>query len=180
MPETKLTLITGPSGSGKTTISHKMANLGLNVVDADTLDGLSGWFNALGEQVTFPDDACKTFLETHKFIWKRSYLEVYLRKQRGLLLLGSARNVFEMADLFDEVIFLQVNPLVLRRRLADASRDNPMGRTEFQRDYCILRAAEYEKLAREIRARFLDGSQSPEEIIREILKRPAIENPQCI
>ena len=57
----KKVLVIGPSGSGKSYFAKHLKKLGLNVFDADLVDGLSSWFDSKGNKVTFPQNAGKEF-----------------------------------------------------------------------------------------------------------------------
>jgi adenylate kinase family enzyme len=72
-------LITGPSGSGKTYISATLRKRGINALDADLIEGLSGWFGVGGTQVKYPEHADKNFLDNHEFLWNRSFYQNSLR-----------------------------------------------------------------------------------------------------
>lgn len=161
-------LITGPSGSGKTYIATALAQLDVCAVDADKVVGLSGWFDANGMRMRYPLDASEAFLRTHRFLWERSRLKVFLDKHSRVILLGSSRNVFEMLDLFDRVFFLKAGRDLLTERLRSNLRTNPMGRTEHQLEYCLANALADEAIAGKFRIPMLDATASPEQLLLRV------------
>lgn len=161
-------LIIGPSGSGKTFISSKLKGLGVNAVDADSIDGLSGWYDGNGNEVNYPSDADQKFLDNHSFLWGKEFLKKYLDKNPDIYLFGSSGNMFEMLDLFDKVYFLKAEASLLKERLIHESRENPMGITEYQRENAVRWGLEIEKRAKDLGIEFIDATFSPEEIFELI------------
>lgn len=157
-------LVIGASGSGKTYVSSKLKELGVNAVDADLIDGLSGWYDGRGNEVKYPNDADQKFLDNHSFLWDKEFLKKYLDKNPDIYLFGSSGNMFEMLDLFDRVYFLKAGPLLLKERLTHESRKNPMGITEYQRENAIRWGLEIEKKAKDLGIRFVDATLSPKKI----------------
>ena len=161
-------LVIGPSGSGKTYVSAKLREKGINAPDADLIDPLHGWFDSNGKKVSYPKDADEDFLDNHEFLWSRDYLKKYLDKQNDIYLFGMSGNVFDMLDLFDRVYFLKTNPDLLRERLRDESRENPMGKTDYQLENAIKWGEEIEEKAKQLGIPMIDAQQSPEEIFGKI------------
>lgn len=161
-------LIIGPSGSGKTFISKTLRADGINAPDGDLIEGLSDWFDGNGNPVPYPVDADKEFLDSHEFLWDRNFLKNYLQNQDDIYLFGMSGNVFDMLDLFDKVYFLKASPELLAERLRHESRENPMGRTDYQLQNALNWAKEIEEKANQLGIQILNAEQSPEEIFREI------------
>ena len=161
-------LIMGPSGSGKTYISAKLREKGVNAVDADTVDGLAGYFNSDGIEVQCPPDADKDFLDNHEFLWSKDYLKEYLSNQDEIYLFGMSGNAFDMLNLFDKVYFLKANSNLLAERLRHESRENPMGKTDYQLENAIRWAKEIEERAEQLGIPMIDAEQSPEYIFTRI------------
>ena len=85
-----------------------------------------------------------------------------------MYLFGSSGNMFDMLDLFDKVFFLHVDPELQKERLTHPSRKNPMGQTEFQRNNAVTWGLFLEKRAKELSIPFIDGTFTPQEIIKII------------
>lgn len=165
----KKILIIGPSGSGKTHISAELFKQGINAVDADLIPKLSGWFGKDGREVEYPEDADKEFLDNHEFLWDKEFLRGYLGKQEEVYLFGLSGNVFSVIDLFDRVFFIKVDPQVLARNLRHGSRENPMGRTDYQLDNALRYAQEIEQKARELGIKIVDvTNKSPARIFEQV------------
>jgi adenylate kinase family enzyme len=165
----KKVLIIGPSGSGKTYISAELRKLGINAVDADLVDGLSDWFDKNGNKVQYPVDADQEFLDNHKFLWDKEFLTKILDKQKEIYLFGLCGNIFDMIDLFDRVYFLKVEPQVLAKNLRHISRENPMGRTDYQLENALRYVEEIERKAKELGIRIIDATnKSPEQVFSKI------------
>ncbi len=157
-------LIMDPSGAGKTYLSKELKNLGINAVDADSIEALHSWYDGKGNKVSFPENAGREFLDNHSFLWNREFLKNYLKENPDVYLFGMSGNAFDMLDLFDKVYFLKVPPVVIDERLQHESRENPMGKTEYQRKIAVEWAMEIEKKAKEKGIAFLDATLSPEKI----------------
>jgi len=140
----------------------------LPAVDADTIEGLHGWYDSDGNKVEFPTNADKTFLDNHDFLWDKSFLQNYLNSFETIYMFGLSGNIFEMIELFDKVFFLQVPKNILTERLQHPSRANPMGNTEYQREMIVAYADILEKKATELKIPFIKGDLSTEEIFKEI------------
>ncbi len=162
-------LIIGPSGSGKTYISAMLRKQEINAQDADLIEGLSGWYSAGGKQVSYPENADKEFLDNHEFLWDRNFLSKFLHEQQNdLYLFGMSGNVFEMIDLFDKIYFLKTSPEILAHRLRHESRENPMGRTDYQLQNALNWAKQIEEKARKFNSEMIDANQTPEQIYLQI------------
>ena len=164
-------LITGPSGCGKTYISTILRNKGINAPDGDLVQELSDWFDGNKNIVICPDDADEEFLNTHEFLWDKNFLKSYLKNQDELYLFGMSGNIFDMIDLFDKVYFLKASPELLAERLRHASRENPMGNTDYQLQNALNWAKEIEENAIGLGIQMIDSNQTPEAIFEEINKK---------
>jgi shikimate kinase len=162
-------LIIGPSGSGKTYISAYLRALKINAPDGDQIEGLADWFDSKGNKVYCPPDADKEFLDSHEFLWDRNFLKKFLDGQTSdVYLFGMSGNAFEMTDLFDRVYFLKVSPATLAERLRHESRENPMGRTDYQLKNALDWAQEIEDKAKRLGIPLIEADQQPEKIFAEI------------
>lgn len=172
----KKILIIGPSGSGKTHISAELRKSGINAVDADSIPGLSGWFDKDGKEVEYPEGADKEFLDNHEFLWNKEFLKDYLKKQdETIYIFGLSGNVFKITDLFDRVYFLKVSPQILAKNLRHESRENPMGRTDYQLENALKYAEEIEQKAKELSIEAIDATdKSANDIFAEIKQRALV------
>lgn len=165
----KKILIIGPSGSGKTYTSSELRKIGINAVDADLIGGLSGWFDGMGNEVSYTEDANKEFLDNHEFLWNREFLREYLNQKKDIYLFGLSGNIFDVVDLFDAVYFLDVNPDVLRKNLRHETRENPMGKTSYQLQNALKYAEEIRLKAEKLNLTIVDATDKTPEQIFEII-----------
>lgn len=161
-------LVFGPSGSGKTYVSSELRKLGVNAIDADTIEELSSWYDGAGNKIKYPEDADQIFLDNHSFLWDREFLKDYLNKNPNIYLFGASGNIFHMLDLFDKVYFLKIDPEIQKERLTHESRENPMGNTEYQRENAVIWSQELEEKARKLNISFIKATLTPKEIIEII------------
>ncbi len=161
-------LITGPSGSGKTYLSKELKKLGLNTVDADTIKGLSAWYDGNNNQVEYPIDAGPDFFDNHSFLWNKEFLKEYLRDKTDIYILGLSGNILNMLDLFDKTYYLDISPQVMDERLQHPSRKNPMGNTEFQRKNAIQWSHEFKKKALNKKLTVINAEQTADKILLDI------------
>ena len=164
----KRVLIIGPSGSGKTYVSAALRAKGINAIDADLVEGLSDWFDGNGKKVKCPADAGPEFLNSHEFLWDREFLSKFLEGQDEIYLFGASGNVFDMLDLFDKVYFLKASPELLAKRLRHKSRENPMGKTDYQLQNALKWAKEIEEKASNLHIEMINADQTPEVIFGKI------------
>ena len=162
-------LIFSPSGSGKTYLSSELKKLGINAIDADSINGLSSWYDGAGNKVKYPEDADEEFFNNHSFLWDRIFLEDYLSKNPDVYIFGASGNIFDMLDLFDKVYFLKVEPDLQKERLLHQSRENPMGNTEYQRENAVRWGQQLEQKAKNLGIEFIDATLSPQETF-ELIK----------
>lgn len=161
-------LILGVPGSGKTYVSQKIAEKGVNALDADLIQGLSKWVDKEGNEVAFLENATKEWLDSHDFIWDKEYLREYLTKQDDIYIFGISSNVFNIFDLFDKVYYLSVPSEIIRQRLDNPERENPMGKTEEQKQAIIKDMEFNQKKTLDRGGQLLDGTKTPEEIYKII------------
>ena len=173
-PQMRYTLITGPSGSGKTFLANALKCRGIDTYDADTVRGLTGWFDGAGNRVKFPPGADRFFLDNHAFLWNRQALIDFLASHKVVYLFGISRNALEMTDLFHDIYFLKVPPAVLAERLRAPDRINPMGSTDYQIEYSMMWARRNEEKARKLGIQMIDGTQSAEQILSEIVEKVSL------
>ena len=163
-------LIIGISGSGKTHIVQKLKDQYLYIHDADEIKDFSGWFDKDREPVGFPNKANKEWLDNHEFLWDREVLQEFIKKNEPVIIFGFAGNCFDMLDLFDEIYYLDIKPEEIKKRLRSEDRLNPMGKTEEQVDLVIKYMKTIRCQAIESKILFIDASQSPEQIISQIIR----------
>jgi hypothetical protein len=154
-------LVFGPSGSGKTYVSTVLQSAGYAAVDADSVEGLSAWYDSSGNKVAYPNDADEDFLNNHNFLWNKEFLANYLKDINDIYLFGMSGNVYDMLDLFDKSFYLKVDADLQKDRLQHESRLNPMGNTEYHRDNAVVWGLEMEEKAKNLNIPLIDARLDP-------------------
>lgn len=166
---TQKILITGMPYSGKTYLSAFFKKNGENAIDADTIKGLGQWVDKKGNKVNFPNNASKSWLDSHDFIWDRKLLRSWLNKQKTTVyFFGLSANVFNAIKLFDKVYYLNVSPDLLKKRFSNNERKNSMGQTQEQQQAILKDLEDFTQKIKEKGAIFVSADQSPEEIYKII------------
>lgn len=170
MKNKKKILITGMPYSGKSYLSTFLRKIGINAIDADSINGLGQWFDKGKNKVVFPPNADKEWLNTHDFLWDKDFLNTWLSDQTSTVyLFGLSANVLELAEFFDEMYYLDLHPTVLKKRFITNQRKNIMGQTEEQQSAILTDLEDFTQKAREKKFIFIDADLPPEEIYRKIV-----------
>lgn len=162
-------LVIGASGTGKTHLVEKLKGTYPFLYDADTIAGLSNWFDWEKKPVSFPLDADKEWLDTHEFLWDREVLQEFIKVHEPMVIFGLSGNVLDMADLFDNVYYLDASPNTIRERLKRVERSNSMGKTEEQVEGVIAYMQEIGAKAKAKGVPFVNAEQDPKQIIVQVL-----------
>jgi dephospho-CoA kinase len=161
-------LVFGPSGAGKTYLSQELKKMGLHAVDADDIKELHSWYDGQGNKITFPENAGEEFLDNHSFLWDTPALLAFLNNNSDIYIFGVSGNVLDMLRYFDRVFYLDVPEDVQDERLQHETRENPMGRTEYQRKNAIAWGRGLREKAKELGIPFIDATLTPKEIYQKL------------
>lgn len=158
-------LITGMPYSGKTYLSEFFKKAGINAVDADSIKKLGKWFDKHGKETKFDKNADDMWLKNHDFLWDKNFLRLWLKKQKlTAYLFGISANIFDMAYLFDKSYYLRMTPKILKKRLAENERLNPMGHTRAQQELILKNIEDFNKKAEKYGLIPVDADLKPEKI----------------
>lgn len=91
-----------------------------------------------------------------------------MENEQEVYLFGMAGNVLHMIGLFDAAYFLKAEPDLLRERLRHESRENPMGKTDYQLQNALEYAHEISETAHRLGIKMIDANQTHEEIFKKI------------
>jgi len=164
----KKVLVIGSGGTGKTYAVNKLKNLGINAVDADSVYGLIKWVDESGKTVPWPENPKKEWFKKYEFIWDKDTLNKLLEELTELYLFGISDTAFEVTDLFDKVYYLTATPELIKERLENRNRENPMGKTEEQKQLLIEALEKTKTKAEKLNLTPIEASLSPEEIYQII------------
>lgn len=169
-----LILITGISTSGKSTTAQELTERGFEAYDTEH-DGISAWFNKetnerVAEFGQVPERT-KEWMNRHE--WRISLDWVKQRAKEAInkpiFLCGGGANEPEVRELCDKVVWLKTNEATIRSRV-DNPRDHTYGTKPHELERILegnkQKEAEYGKVG----AAMIDATQSPEDVVDEILK----------
>jgi adenylate kinase family enzyme len=169
-----LIYVTGPSGAGKSTITPLLNERGFEAHDADV--ELCAWYNReTKKKVEYPKlakDRLEGWQELHTFQMDEGLISVlYDRaKDTTIFILGNCGNELEIADkYFDKVLCLEIDEETMVKRLLTRTTNN-YGKDP---DQMAIIKKWYKPIMERYRnygAIMIDGTQSLDEIVDQILK----------
>ena len=99
-------LITGLGGAGKSALVYELRKRGLDALDAEDVDGLTGWRNIkTGEAIDGPPPAPVDF-QTYRFAWDSHALASLFAQRGKIFLCGSAWNARHYHACFEQVFVI--------------------------------------------------------------------------
>ena len=146
-------LITGMSGTGKSAALAELARRGHRVVDTD----YGEWI----EDVQLPDGSVEP-------LWNEERIDELLsgHADGALFVVGTVANQGRFYPRFDAVVLLSAPLDVILERVA--SRENPFGRTEAEREKIADDLAAYEPLLRAGATAEIDTRRPLAEVVDEL------------
>ncbi len=123
--------IKGTPGSGKSTIRKELEKRGFEAHDADDDDMGGPYNNATNQRVTYPDWPPKPeWFDEHSYRLMPEAIQVLHDKaqDKTIFLCGTASNEDDVWHLFDNVLFLDIDEVSLKERIAKRT-DNDYGQT---------------------------------------------------
>ena len=148
-----MVLITGMSGTGKSAALAELARRGHRIVDTD----YGGWI----EEVRLPDGSVEP-------LWNEDRIDALLSRHSdgALFVVGTVANQGKFYPRFDAVVLLSAPLDVILERVA--SRENPFGRTEAEREKIADDLAAYEPLLRAGATVEIDTRRPLAEVVDEL------------
>jgi hypothetical protein len=162
-------LLFGPSGSGKTYISRALRCQGINAFDDGDIKGLSSWYDKHGQKIAGPQTAGEALDNQYSFLWSKRFLAKFLQPFKEVYIFGGSGNIFDMLDLFDQVYFLKINPLVQKQRILKASDRNRQ--MDINEEGVMIWGEWLEQEARKRHIPFIDAELDPTQIYSVISQR---------
>lgn len=114
--------IAGPSGSGKSTVGKILQQRGFKVIETDSEDGLSGWYNSdTSEKAieTPPQPYPKEWVDVHRWLWDKSKMNELLSSTgtEPVFFCGGAFNEKDFYGSFEKRFGLCVDKDTMTERL---------------------------------------------------------------
>jgi gluconate kinase len=112
--------INGTPGSGKSTIRDELARRGYETHDADDPDIGGPYNNATNQRVTYPQAPTEAWFAQHSWRLVPEVIQALQQRARHktIFLCGTAANEDDVWQLFDHVIFLDIDQATLQKRIA--------------------------------------------------------------
>jgi hypothetical protein len=163
-------LIFGPSGSGKTYVSTAWKQRGINAYEDSDIQSLSGWHDKYGNKVATPTTASEALNNRYSFLWSKRVLKNFLDMHPDVYIFGGAGNIFDLADLFDKIYFLKIEPAIQKARIVHSSRETPL--MDFDEEAVVIWGDWIEAEAKKRNISFIDATLSPDQIFNIINTYP--------
>ncbi len=145
-----------------------MKNKHFNAVDADTIPGLMTYFDTAGQKVDPPAPVTHEWLQSHRLLWDKNFLQKYLEQNAPVYFFGQSQNTFDVIDLFDYKFYLKISDSLVEERLQKAERDNSWGKKPEEREEIMQWLPWLDQKAQELGFITIDASLPPEKIMNAI------------
>lgn len=160
-------LIFGPSGAGKSFVANAWKKQGINAFDDGEITDLSNWYDRNGKRVSIPATADEAMANGYAFLWSKKAMARFLALYPTVYVFGGSGNVSEVFDLFDQVYFLDIDPVLQLERLKSPLRPTPQ--LDSNAEGAIVWGQWLRELALAKGIPFIAANQTPE-VIYEFVK----------
>jgi dephospho-CoA kinase len=166
-----LIYITGVPGSGKTTVQKELERQAFEAYDIDQ-PRFGGPTNLVtGEPASIPplEERSSVWFKQHEWRVSRTAVEELKRQSeaRMVYLCGTATTEHLIWDLFDKVLYLQVDEATLRTRLANRA-GNDFGKSEEEVSMILERFREAQEKLKGLGVIMIDATKSLGETVDQI------------
>jgi adenylate kinase family enzyme len=164
-------LVIGRAGSGKSSVAHELKERGYNAYDADKLEGLARWEDAITGLPKRPNDV--KFVDSSKFHWNwqaEKITELFASEEQ-LFLCGGADNDLSFMPTFDQTFILDPSSEVQAERLqsTERSQENPYAIHPDMISIVLAEQAELVNAATRLGAIAINADQTLDKVVDEIL-----------
>lgn len=166
-----LIYITGVPGTGKTTVQRELERQGYQAYDIDQ-PRFGGPTNLVtGEPTVVPpiEERSAQWFDRHEWRVSRSAIEKLKRQSDGkvVYLCGTATTEHLIWDLFDKVLYLQIDEATLRSRLANRE-GNDFGKTEEEVQMILGRFREAQESTKSLGVTLIDATKDLGAVVEQI------------
>lgn len=171
-----LIYITGVPGTGKTTIQQELTRRGYEAYDIDQprFGGPTNLVTGEPTQVPPIEERSAEWFKQHEWRVSRHAIEELKKESEGrvVYLCGTATTEHLVWDLFDRVIYLQIDEPTLRSRLANRE-GNDFGKTEEEVQMILVRFHAAREKVKFLDVTIVDASDDIDTVVASILKTVA-------
>ncbi len=166
-----LIYITGVPGAGKTTIQRELERQGYEAYDIDQ-PRFGGPTNLVtGEPATVPpiEERSAEWFQQHEWRVSRTGVEELKRQSEGRVayLCGTATTEHLIWDLFDKVLYLQIDEATLRLRLENR-QGNDFGKTDHEVQMILERYREAQETIKGLDVTMIDATKNLASTVEQI------------
>jgi len=167
-------LITGMAGSGKSTICNELERLGYISFAIEDIEGMFNIYHK-GTRTFFegysnlnPKD-----IENAEWLCDTKKLKELVDSQTSEIAFycGVSSDIDELLPFFDKVLVLKADAKTLNARLTMREGEDNIGNNQSGRDIVLDRKGSWEKQMEEKGSIFVNGNNSPEQVVKEILNK---------
>lgn len=136
-----LIYIKGTPGTGKSTIRRELERRGYEAHDADDDDMGGPYNNETNQRVTYPDgELTSEWLAAHSYRLIPEAIEKlhHAAQSKPIFLCSTSSNEDDLWDLFDVVLFLDIDEVSLRQRIAQRT-NNDYGKSPDELDSILVK-----------------------------------------
>lgn len=165
--------LTGTPGTGKTTVQKELVKRGYEAHDIDQ-QRFGGPVNLkTGENTTVPpiQERSPDWFEQHEWRVSRPGVEVLKAeaKNKDIYLCGGTTTEHLVWDLFDKVLYLNINEQTLRRRVLNRN-DNDYGQGEGELEDILKRYRAAQEKLPSLVVTIIDATGSIDETVEAVIK----------
>lgn len=165
--------ITGSAGAGKTTIQNELLHLGYEAHDEDDSSVGSAHNKISNQAVPVPpvDQRTPKWFEEHEWrVFPEALDRLKARsKDKLIFLCGNVATEQQLKELFDIVIFLNLDEQTMRERLFTRN-GNDFGKSEVEVQMILKRDAVYKVLHKKNKSIIIDATQPLDAVLSKVLK----------
>jgi len=163
-------LVTGRAGSGKSSVCTELKRRGLPAFDADSVPGLSAWFDTYENRVVTIDAKDYVDISRYEWRWSPQILKEFIFEHSILFLCGGADNDFDFEDVFDMHFVLKVSPTIQVKRLVERT-NNSYGKNPAMHNAIVKESAQHIQTAVKLGLKIINADMPITTVVDEILEK---------
>ncbi len=166
--------VTGVPGTGKSTVQQALQQRGYEAHDIDEPDFGGPVNKATGESTTVPpiEERSPNWFDEHEWRISRPAIEDLKARSEGknVYLCGTATTENLVWDLFDKVLYLNIDEETLKSRIATRA-DNDFGKTENELQLILERYKSAKQNLSKLNLTLIDATKPISQVVREVIEQ---------